>query len=228
MDIIKNLLKEFTDIYNSMDMPNTLNELKDSALSDTASLVAYGSTSLMFSKKIIDLPSAILISKLERFIKGISDIHYDIRQKLLNKLNNPKECKDFFKRILFLIDDIDYDRKIDILIYLFKALSNDIIDIEKYFRLSNGVRHTLYEDIVFLEQNFDKDKEFEWNINISSLVQSGLAYEHIVDKNSIYKISKLGVELFYYGINYAEIEDTRNLPDIEKITQEKNVMARFS
>ncbi len=58
--------------------------------------------------------------------------------------------------MVMIIDKIDDNRKTEIHANLTRALMQEFLDINIFFRLVNVLNNTIYEDLIFLENNVRK------------------------------------------------------------------------
>lgn len=119
--------------------------------------------------KVKDIPSKLFASKLTKFLNGINDISLLQRQTFIEKFGKEFESKS--ERLLNIINKIDDDKKIDYLVNIFKALVNEKIDLDLFFRFSHCVEQCVSEDLRFLvEQNItDENSRIEYCNNYTIL-----------------------------------------------------------
>lgn len=207
----------FQDDITSLTLKNSICEeldiLKTDARDDTLGLIPYGKTLVSLAKSCCDIPSIIFWSKMESFLRGIAIIPYDKRQKFSEKFAN-EGYKEFVKRLILLIDKIDDDRKSSIMANLTRALMQELIDINTFFRLQSILSNIVFEDLLFLANNI-RAHNLKYSINIISLLNNSLAYQSVISGNSDneYEISALGLKLYLYGLDYDEYDKNHDLRD---------------
>ena len=220
------LQNDITALTLKNSILDEINTLKSTALDDTIGLIPYGNTLVSLVKSCCDIPSMIFWSKMECFLKGIAVIPYEERQKFSEKFAN-ENYKEFVKRLILLVDKIDDDRKAVIMSNLTRALMQELIDINTFFRLQNIVTNIVFEDLIFLTEHI-RTHNLKYSVNIISLLNNSLAYQSVISSTSDneYEISSLGLKLYVYGLDYDEYDKNRDIRErIDESEPESTVTA---
>lgn len=205
------LKNDITALSLTNSISDEIANIKNAALDDAIGFVPFGNTLVTLVKGVCDIPSMIFWSKMELYLNGISELSFEDRQKFSEKFAN-EEYKDFITRMIMLVDKIDDNRKAEIHANLTRALMQELLDIDTFFRLESIVNNIVYEDLIFLENNIRKHN-LEYSVNIISLVNNSLAYQSVISANgdNEYEISSLGLNLFLFGLKYNEYDLHRDI-----------------
>ena len=123
-------------------------------------------------KLLFSIPDILFWDKMHRFLLGTySDFSY--QQKIFERFSTDDEYRDFTKRQLHFINEIDDDKKIDFFAQLTQALALDMIDLPLYFKLASILNATIREELEYLSANI-KYKNFPSNVFVIALMQHGL------------------------------------------------------
>ena len=125
----------------------------------------------------------LFLVKFKRFLKGIYQQESDIEQ-LKYQLALKDDKQENAKRILYCIDKVETDKKVDYLINVTRALINDIIDLSTYFRICNVVVNTFDEDLGFLRERIDNELIPEC-VEVQGLSSVGLMKHTVFDAGDI-------------------------------------------
>lgn len=151
------------------------------------------------AKSISSIPSKLFLLKVERYCRLCVEIPIEKRNKYIERIGS-KEFNKECVRILNIINRIDEMKKIDIIVKIYAARVNEEIDYPTFFRLLNIVDNVLYEDLIYMKDNFDEkqtvrlDNEFEEGLASAGLlislgaVLSGPGYKYTKSAKQIYKI----------------------------------------
>lgn len=179
--------------------------------------------------------------KIAIFLNQLKDIPQAERQDFLGKLNEKDKYREsIFEKVLLMLERLDESQKAEFVGNLFRLYIMEVIDKNKFLRLSGIVeRANLYDlfALHYMHSMFDKDWDGEKPYHFhqashSSLLSFGLMDQKIVEKysqrNRDYgvtgivdqvlelQVSSLGKELANY-IQY----DLNNLDFIEYINEIK-------
>ena len=172
-----------------------------------------------------NLSNIILLDKLNRVLRVQSD-DFDDWLKMKNDFQiESSKYNNTVKRLVYLIDSITEERKLDIYANLLKTYKSDRITEEMFWRLTHILGSVYYGDLLYLQEkvNFDIN-EAEENIQIDSLLNFKLLYIrnkgswNMFEGSSIYAVSKLGFEMVRCGIDYDNYENYKERP-IEQISR---------
>ena len=108
----------------------------------------------------------------------------DDKRKLIDKLSNDKTSAETGKKIIALIGKTDTDQKLACILNATKALANNLIELNIYFRICNSVLNTLEEDLQFLKSHIEENT-IDYSISVGGLITVGLAcHRGIIEGNS--------------------------------------------
>lgn len=125
------------------------------------------------------IANMIFYDKLTQFLFEIEKIPYEDRIRFIDKYVNGRESK-FERQLIEEVNSIDDSNKIGLLSNAFKAMVNDKITINEFFRISSILRNTVIEDIIFIQNEILNEFETKQkasiseNIHIYALSHTGL------------------------------------------------------
>lgn len=131
--------------------------------------------------------------KIAIFLNGLKDIPEVERQAFLSKLHEEDKYREsIFEKILLLLERLDESRKAEFVGNLFKLYIMEVIDKNKFLRLSGIVERAAIYDLLALHYKhslYDKDWEGEKPYSFheashSALLSFGLMDQKIVEKYS--------------------------------------------
>lgn len=125
------------------------------------------------AKLVSSIPSKLFLLKVERYCRLCAEIPIDKRNKYIEKIGS-KEFNKESVRILNIINRIDEMKKIDIMVKIYAARVNEEIDYPTFFRLLKIVDIALYEDLLYMKDNFTEEVIDVQNGYEEGLIQSGL------------------------------------------------------
>ena len=121
-------------------------------LDDTAEecLKIYGAI-----RKTASIPSKLYLRKLDRFMRGVTEIPLVERQKYIHLVSNDQYNKDsvYILEMINRIEDID---KVDFLLRLFELRMTDVLTDGEFRRMSLMVASTMKEDLDYMARNITK------------------------------------------------------------------------
>ena len=162
----------------------------------------------------------LFLVKLERFLNGIYQQESDI-EKLKYQLALKEDKQENAKRILYCIDKVETDKKVDYLINVTRTLINDIIDLSTYFRICNVVVNTLDEDLKFLAEHI-KETDINYSLEVNGLLRSGLINPNLANEG--YSFNSLAKFVDKYAINF---ENRTRYPNLEEKPEIKEPARMF-
>lgn len=145
-------------------------------------------------RKIASIPSKLYLRKLDRFLRGLTDIPMNKRQKYIERISREQFNKDSVY-VLELINRIEDIEKIDVLLKVFTLRMDDTISEGDFRRLMLMTASTMKEDLEFMASNI-KEGSFE----ISDIHEEGLLLSGwiIYDGMSVKTADKEAGNLYRY------------------------------
>lgn len=160
-------------------------------LDDTAEecLKIYGTI-----RKTASIPSKLYLRKLDRFMRGVTEIPLVERQKYIHLVSNDQYNKDsvYILEMINRIEDID---KVDFLLRLFELRMTEVLTDGEFKRMSLMVVSTMKEDLDYMARNITNDSFEILNIQEEGLLLAGWL---IFDGMSIGTFEKEGGNLYKY------------------------------
>lgn len=123
-------------------------------------------------KKSFSIPDKWFMKKLEKYCQGLADIPLEKRTRYLKKVGKASLNKDSVF-IIGVLNKIEELSKIDMLLKLFEAKIDNIIDDVMYRRLSLLVDKTMYSDLLYLKNNITENCIQINNYEEESLLSGG-------------------------------------------------------
>ena len=158
---------------------------------------------------ILSIPNVIFADKMYRFLtKAFSNYEQQVEFAAKFEKDNPNYY-DTVKKIVQIIDKIDFDEKVDWFANLTRAVSLECIDVDKYIRLSTAVSMLTVDDLKALKYYYGRNNEIE-NSTLSNYYSYGLTtkitlttYGTLTSKHTL---SISGIELLKYGVDFENCE----------------------
>ena len=158
---------------------------------------------------VLSIPNVIFADKMYRFLtKAFSD--YEQQVKFAAKLEKDNaNYHDTVKKIVQIIDKIDFDEKVDWIANLTKAVCLECIAVDKYIKLSTAVSMLTVDDLKTLKYYYERTNEIE-NPTLSNYYSYGLTTK--ITPNtcgaliSEHTLSASGIELLKYGVDFENCE----------------------
>ncbi|MBQ3138253.1 MAG: hypothetical protein IJB68_01920 [Ruminococcus sp.] len=126
-------------------------------------------------KKAASIPDKLFMNKMEKYCRGLIEIPANKREKYAAKVGKPGLNKDSVF-ILGVLNKIEELSKIKILLTLFEAKMDGLIDDETYRRLMLLVDRTMYSDLLYLKTNITDDPIVIENDAEQGLLANGWLY----------------------------------------------------
>lgn len=158
---------------------------------------------------VLSIPNVIFADKMYRFLtKAFSD--YEQQVKFAAKLEKDNaNYHDTVKKIVQIIDKIDFDEKVDWIANLTKAVCLECIDVDKYIKLSTAVSMLTVDDLKTLKYYYGRTNEIE-NPTLSNYYSYGLTTKITPNTcgtlTSEHTLSASGIELLKYGVDFENCE----------------------
>lgn len=197
-----------------------------SALKD-GDVMVLGNLVVEFSRNPYFIRDAIFWQNFKDYLLNVC-VDDERLRKLSAKLAEDGDAQENAKRIIKIIDDVGTKKKAIYISNLTRACCMELIDINKFFKLSQCITRLTDEDLQFLATNIstniiDTDEEY-----IDDFRNCGLLKE--VDGGFSY--TRRAYELKNYSLSYDETVNIPELPsrqmigsidneDIEKLFVEK-------
>lgn len=126
-------------------------------------------------KKAASIPDKLFMNKMEKYCRGLIEIPANKREKYAAKVGKPGLNKDSVF-ILGVLNKIEELSKIKILLTLFEAKMDGLIDDETYRRIMLLVDRTMYSDLLYLKANITDDPIVIENDAEQGLLANGWLY----------------------------------------------------
>ena len=126
-------------------------------------------------KKAASIPDQLFMNKMEKYCRGLIEIPANKRKKYAAKVGKPGLNKDSVF-ILGVLNKIEELSKIKILLTLFEAKIDGLIDDETYRRLMLLVDRTMYSDLLYLKANITDEPIVIENDAEQGLLANGWLY----------------------------------------------------
>lgn len=162
---------------------------------------------IMFS-----IPDIIYADKMYRFLtNAFKDYEQQIKfAELFNK--DDKKYKETVKKQLQILEKIDFDEKVDWFANLTKAVCLELINVDKYLKLSSALTMIFSDDLLFLKKLY-KSKEKDENSTLSTLYAYNLVNKRTPNTvgsiSSKFSISDDGIEMLRCGIDFENYDSYR-------------------
>lgn len=160
------------------------------------SLKIYGAI-----RKAASIPSKLYLRKLDRFMRGITEIPLEKRQKYLLLVSKGQYNKDsvYIPEMINRIEDIE---KIDVLLRLFKLRMTEALTDGEFRRMSLMAASTMKEDLTYLTRHITND-----SFEISTIQEEGLLLAGwlIYDGMSVGTTEKEGENIYRYTAHAKKI-----------------------
>jgi hypothetical protein len=180
---------------------------------------------------ILNIPSAIFWSKMERFLRG-TFFSFEEQVKFAEKFNKDNtKYVDFVKKQICIINIIESDGKIDYLANLTRCFFLYSMDIPLYFRLVKIIQNCTTEELDFL-RSINPEQSFKNNAMISMLIMQGLIVQKQDEtKHICYGISVFGKLIKACSLNFGdegyeittslEYDSVEGIPQLEPIISDE-------
>lgn len=126
-------------------------------------------------KKAASIPDKLFMNKMEKYCRGLIEIPANKREKYAAKVGKPGLNKDSVF-ILGVLNKIEELSKIKILLALFEAKMDGLIDDETYRRLMLLVDRTMFSDLLYLKANITDNPIVIENDAEQGLLANGWLY----------------------------------------------------
>lgn len=180
-------------------------EIKKYAIDIIADFNPYIAAIKTTFEKTCSISDKILIKKLMRLLSGqMNDMNSQIKLASYFQRESPKYYKNM-QRLIYVINAINSDDKIDVISNLLRSLSMNLIDLKMFWRLVDIVDKMYYDDIVEFANLVSQKTSLGKYYNIFILQEYGLASctnEFTIaamEGNREYQITKIGLELVRCG-----------------------------
>lgn len=152
---------------------------------------------------IIHMPTAIFWDKMRRFLMGTFR-DYSEQVKMASYFNNDeKRYAEFVKKQIYLIDELDDEKKIDCFAMLTRCMLIEEMDISLYFKLAQFIKQCTFYELEYMRETSVSKKQKN-SAMVSSLYQYGLLNQESDDKEVYYVFSGFGKALKGNCLNYGD------------------------
>lgn len=202
---------ETTKLLNELISDNEIKEGTIDFMADVFSTlsgdkIAMAKIMLTLAKSPMYFRQKLFWTKWELFLNGVyaSD---DDRAQFCAKLSLCDGYKDNAYRLIQIIDRVESLQKIKYLINAGKCLASDFIDLSLFFRICNIIVNSLDEDLIFLKENIMDDLEYEYGYIVQGLINTGLMYQSLIDKDGSdkYKFTPIADIVDRYALSYDNV-----------------------
>ncbi len=173
-DALSTFIEQGTDAVLSVFNSDEFSVVFESITEISADLIK-ASKVLKVIQKAASIPDKIFMNKMEQYCKGLINIPEAKRQDYISKIGKDKLNKDSVF-ILGLLNKIEELSKIDILLALFEAKMDEVIEDDTYRRLSLMVDRTLFADLTYLQSNITDEHIVIDNDHEQGLLANGWLY----------------------------------------------------
>lgn len=154
---------------------------------------------------LFHLPTALFWGKMEKYLWGTYSCFEDQVKMAAKFYDGEKKYTEFVKRQIYLINEIDDDKKIDYFAALTRCFLLTDLQLDLYFKLAKYLVMCTPEELDFL-RNISMSCRETNSALISSLYQYGLFThdENIGVNGARYILSDFGKALKQNSLNYEE------------------------
>lgn len=173
-DALSTFIEQGTEIVINVFTSNEAAVIWETVTEVSADLVK-ASKVITVIKKAASIPDKLFMNKMEKYCRGLIEIPANKREKYAAKVGKPGLNKDSVF-ILGVLNKIEELSKIKILLTLFEAKMDGLIDDETYRRLMLLVDRTMYSDLLYLKTNITDDPIVIENDAEQGLLANGWLY----------------------------------------------------
>ena len=188
-----------------------------------------------------NISNYILLDKIKRFVEA-QDSDFEEWLKISCDFQNDfSEYKSTVKMLIYVIESINDEMKIDVYANLMRAYKVRLLDKRMFIKLSSMLSTLHYDDLIFLQNCVGRElcEIFEdgnfISIAYANLINNGLLYcttDGLWDntrEDRRYKITKPGLEMIRCGIEYNNYDKYKDLQiiyevrekDLQPVTEEQ-------
>ncbi|WP_301929417.1 DUF2013 domain-containing protein [Ferruginibacter sp.] len=215
IDILDSVVSETLTEISTEILEAGIDQLIENELLKDIPILGIGYKTYNLAKKITE---HFLIKKILKFLFHLKDISQDKREKFIKELEKKKQSKTVSEKLLIALNRLDDLNKADIIGKLFKALIENDITQEEFFRLSSYVDHAYIDDLIGLKQNeqpYGVPYSIKENLAqvgfFTRIIKDNRAQEEYIQKMTDssrhkiaptfeYKINKFGELLLKFGL----------------------------
>lgn len=173
-DALSTFIEQGTEIVINVFTSNEAAVIWETVTEVSADLVK-ASKVITVIKKAASIPDKLFMNKMEKYCRGLIEIPANKREKYAAKVGKPGLNKDSVF-ILGVLNKIEELSKIKILLALFEAKMDELIDDETYRRLMLLVDRTMYADLLYLKANVTDEPIVIANDAEQGLLANGWLY----------------------------------------------------
>ena len=176
----------------------------------TGDFIAIPTVATDVGKIVLSVPNIIFADKMYRFLTKAFR-NYDDQVKFATRFEkDSRNYNDSVKKIVQIVDKIDFDEKIDWLANLTRAVFLECIDIDEYLSLSTAISMLTVDDLRALKYYYGR-KDEEENSTLSNYYIFGLTTKITPTTcgsiTSNHTLSVRGIKLLKYGV---DLENCKN------------------
>lgn len=150
-DVLSTFIEQGTETIINVFTSNKVATILETATEISTELVR-ASKIITVIQKAASIPDKLFMNKMEKYCRGLIEISANKRKKYAEKVGKPGLNKDSVF-ILGVLNKIEEVSKIKILLALFEAKMDEVINDETYRRLMLLVDRTMYSDLMYLKTN---------------------------------------------------------------------------
>lgn len=188
----------------------------------TGDFTAIPTVTTDIGKIVLSVPNIIFADKMQRFLTKAFR-NYDDQVKFATRFEkDSRNYNDSIKKVVQIVDKIDFDEKIDWFANLTRAVCLECVEVEEYLRLSTAISMLTVDDLIALKYYYGRKDEKE-NSTLSNYYTYRLAtkitpttYGTLTSK---YTLSTSGIKLLKYGVDFENCENYKvpiNAQDSDK------------
>ena len=147
-----------------------------------------------------DIKTALFIRKVAIFLKKLSSISIQERQKFINQFDSKEKQHEFGQTVLLLLDRAEDMKKPHLIAKIICAYILGQINESDAFRLCAMINRCYTQDLEFLKNYYDS-KKIEPGLVTQSLFLAGFLSNHDIERNDPQWIGETG----YYLNEYADL-----------------------
>lgn len=184
----------------------TLDVIGDMVSGLDGNVLSIGKLIITFRNNPTLIQEKIFWRKYERFLRGIEATEEE-RAHFCRKLSeNGRKEKNAY-RLLQVINNAETLEKIDFLVNASRSYAVDFINRTEYFRMCDMITKTLYEDLIFLKENIQKDELYQYDDTVQGLLNVGLMRASVMDATfgDRFVFTPFAKELDRFSLSYNDV-----------------------
>lgn len=198
-----NLIKKAKDMVTSKAVQEfSLSLASDYCEALNGNVMAVARILYTLASGTMTLSGNIFWNKFESFLNG-ANMTEDELARFCKILSEEGTKPENITRLIDTIDKIDIQSKAVFLANASRCLSAHMIDRTMYFRFCHVLKNSLYEDLLFLQENILSEQDFIYSDTVQGLLTVGLMYQKSADS---YSFTPLAKDFDKYAVSYNNVE----------------------